>query len=78
MSYLYYAIPALITFLIAMYAFFRDRAASKASVLNWVFVVVTGLLWPITLPFILWKKLSLLLFEQEEDVDFVFKRSHIV
>ena len=57
MSFLYYALPAAITFLIALYAFFKDTAASKASVLNWSFVVVAGLLWPITLPFIVWKRL---------------------
>ncbi len=57
MRFLYYALPATITFLIALYAFFKDTAASKVSVLNWSFVVVTGLLWPITLPFIVWKKL---------------------
>ena len=58
MSYLYYALPATLTFLIALYAFFRDANASKTSVLNWAFVFVSGLLWPLTLPFIVWKKLS--------------------
>ena len=57
MSYLYYVLPAVITFLIALYAFFKDAAAVKTSVLNWTFVIVTGLLWPITLPFIISSKL---------------------
>lgn len=57
MGFLYYALPASITFLIALSAFFRDTAASKVSVLNWSFVVAAGLLWPITLPFMIWKKL---------------------
>ncbi|MEM1252417.1 MAG: hypothetical protein AAGI69_08280 [Cyanobacteria bacterium P01_H01_bin.21] len=58
MSYLYYVLPATLTFLIALYAFFRDTNASKTSVLNWSFVFMSGLLWPLTLPFIVWKKLS--------------------
>lgn len=64
MSYLYYVLPAAVTLLIALYAFFKDDAASKTSGLNWAFVVVTGVLWPITLPFIIWKRLSSL-FRQE-------------
>ena len=75
MSYLYYVLPATVTLLIALYAFFRDKAASKASGLNWAFVIVTGVLWPITLPFIIWKKLSSL-FSQEHTV-FTF-RPHTV
>ena len=58
MSYLHYVVPAVVTFLIALYAFFKDAEASKGSVLNWAFVVVTGLLWPLTLPFIVWKRLA--------------------
>lgn len=57
MSYLHYVVPAGLTILIALYAFFKDSEASKASVLNWSFVIVSGLLWPITLPFIIWKRL---------------------
>ncbi|MBT9315593.1 hypothetical protein [Leptothoe spongobia] len=76
MSYLYYVLPATVTFLIALSAFFRDTAASKTSVLNWAFVIVAGLLWPITLPFIIWKKLSSLFIQDE--VKFVFRRSHTV
>ncbi len=78
MSYLYYILPAVATFLIAIYAFFKDTAASKTSVLNWVFVIVTGLLWPLTLPFILWKKLSAVLFQKDDDVAFQFRRRHII
>ncbi|MEM1238696.1 MAG: hypothetical protein AAGI45_02540 [Cyanobacteria bacterium P01_H01_bin.26] len=57
MSYLYYVLPAAITFSIALLAFFRDADASKTSVLNWSFVIIVGLLWPLTLPFIIWKRL---------------------
>lgn len=74
MSYLYYVLPATITFLVALYAFFKDTAASKTSVLNWSFVIVTGLLWPITLPFIIWKKV--LSFFKRDDAD--FEQSHTV
>lgn len=81
MSYLYYVLPATLTFLIALYAFFKDAAASKASLLNWAFVIVAGLLWPITLPFIVWKKL-LLLFKgpdlNQDDIELKFRRSHTV
>ncbi|MGD1855789.1 MAG: hypothetical protein ACFB2W_16235 [Leptolyngbyaceae cyanobacterium] len=83
MSYLYYVLPATVTFLIALSAFFRDTAASKKSVFNWVFVVVAALLWPLTLPFIVWKKL-LSVFNQT-DTGFIFRtrqtvehRSHII
>ena len=75
MSYLYYVLPAVITFLIALYAFFKDAAAVKTSVLNWTFVIVTGLLWPITLPFIIWKRLSSLFFKPG-NIELQFRRSH--
>ncbi|MEO0394685.1 MAG: hypothetical protein AAF243_01710 [Cyanobacteria bacterium P01_A01_bin.137] len=75
MSYLYYVLPAVITFLIALYAFFKDAAAVKTSVLNWAFVIVTGLLWPITLPFIVWKRLLVLFFKQG-NIELQFRRSH--
>lgn len=65
MSYLYYAVPAGITFLIALVAFLKDTGASKASVFNWLFLVVVGLLWPLTLPFIVGKRL-LSLFQSEK------------
>lgn len=74
MSYLHYVVPAAITVLIVLYAFFRDAEASKASFLNWAFVMVAGLLWPITLPFIIWKKL-LSLFKQE-NVEVELRWSH--
>lgn len=75
MSYLQYVAPAAITFLIALYAFYRDVKASKTSVLNWAFVIAVGLLWPITLPFIVWKRL-LSLFSQD-DVEIMLRRSHL-
>lgn len=78
MSYSYYILPAITTFLIALFAFFKDTAASKTSVLNWVFVIVTGLLWPLTLPFILWKKLSSVLFQKDDDDALQFRRRHII
>lgn len=76
MSYLQYVAPATITFLIALYAFFKDAKASKANVLNWTFVIAVGLLWPITLPFIVWKRL-LLLFSQD-DIEVMLRGSHLV
>lgn len=76
MSYLQYLVPAAITGLLALYAFFKDAKASKSSVLNWAFVAAVGLLWPITLPFILWKRL-LLLFSQD-DIEATFSSSHLV
>ena len=76
MNYLYYVLPAAITCLIALYAFFKDTDASKTSVLNWAFVIVTGLLWPVTLPFIVWKKLLSLF--TPDDVELKLRRSYIV
>ena len=77
MSYfLYYVLPAAITCLIALYAFWKDTDSSKTSVLNWAFVIVAGLLWPITLPFIVWKKLLSLF--TPDDVDLQLRRSCIV
>lgn len=76
MSYLQYVAPAAITFSIALYAFLKDVKASKASVLNWVFVITVGLLWPITLPFIVWKRLLLL--SGQDDVEVMLRRSHLV
>lgn len=82
MSYLHYVLPATLTFLIAVYAFFRDTEASKGSILNWTFVLVTGLLWPITLPFIIWKKLSTFLSlgraEHKDELGFKFRQSHTI
>jgi hypothetical protein len=82
MSYLYYVLPATMTSLIVLYAFFKDTTASKASVLNWAFVIVAGGLWPITLPFIVWKKLSSL-FSQKQDsnqdeIEYKFRQSHTI
>ncbi|EKV01137.1 hypothetical protein Lepto7375DRAFT_3280 [Leptolyngbya sp. PCC 7375] len=76
MSYLYYLLPTMLTFLIALFAFFRDTAASKRSILNWAFVIVAGILWPITLPFIFWKNI-VSRFSVNSDVAFDFKRIHI-
>ncbi|MEO0866985.1 MAG: hypothetical protein AAFY17_00795 [Cyanobacteria bacterium J06642_11] len=64
MSYLPYVVPAGLTILIALYAFFKDAEASKSSALNWSFILIAGVLWPITLPFIVWKRL-LMLFKRE-------------
>ncbi|NEQ53791.1 MAG: hypothetical protein F6K11_27280 [Leptolyngbya sp. SIO3F4] len=76
MSYLYYVLPATVTFVIVLSAFFRDKAASKTSVLNWAFVLVAGALWPITLPFIVWKKLVSLF--TQDNVEVIFRRNPIV
>lgn len=78
MSYLYYVLPAAFTFLIALYAFFKDTEASKGSLLNWAFVIITGLLWPLTLPFIVWKKLSSLFQIDKDGITIKFKRSHTI
>lgn len=76
MSYLHYVLPAAITCLIALYAFLRDTDASKKSALNWAFVIVASLLWPITLPFIVWKRLLSLF--TPDNVDLKLRRSYIV
>ncbi|NEP58971.1 MAG: hypothetical protein F6K31_18445 [Symploca sp. SIO2G7] len=74
MSYLHYVVPAAITFLITLYAFLKDTNAPKNNGLNWAFVIVTGLLWPITLPFIIWKRLSSLFKLNSAEIS--FRRHH--
>lgn len=76
MSYLYYVLPATLAFLMALYAFLKDDESSKASALNWVFILVTGVLWPITLPFILWKRFLLLF--KPVDVKGTFKQIYML
>ncbi|MGB7086577.1 MAG: hypothetical protein WBD47_13560 [Phormidesmis sp.] len=45
-----------ITFLVVMNAFLKDREASKNSASAWIFIGLATLLWPVTLPFIINRK----------------------
>ncbi len=47
----------IITFLIVSSALLKDDSADKRSAFIWLFVLVTALIWPITLPFIISSKL---------------------
>lgn len=58
MSYWYYFLPAGAAWFIALWAFSQDDTAAKTSPLNWIFVLAVGLLWPVTLPAIIWKQLK--------------------
>jgi hypothetical protein len=52
----YYALPAGVVFLIVLSAFLVDQTTPKTNVRAWLFVVIATLIWPVTLPFIVWKK----------------------
>ncbi len=54
----YYGIPASIVFVVALSAFLQDAGTPKNRPFDWFFIVVTALLWPVTAPFIVWKKVS--------------------
>ena len=53
-----YFIPATLVFAIALQTLLQDADASKTDVETWVCFVVAALLWPLTLPAILYKKCS--------------------
>ena len=52
-----YWIFAGITFTIVLQAFLKDFQASKRDAKAWLFILIAALLWPITLPFIIRRKL---------------------
>ncbi|NEP18001.1 MAG: hypothetical protein F6J97_14030 [Leptolyngbya sp. SIO4C1] len=53
----YYVIPAVTVFFIVLIAFLLDSTTPKTNRTAWLFVFVAAALWPVTLPFILWKKI---------------------
>ena len=55
-----YWIFAGITFTIVLQAFLKDSQASKRDAKAWLFVLIAALLWPITLPFIIRRKLQII------------------
>ena len=54
---LYYSIPAGLVLIITLSAYWRDQTIPKTRPFDWFFIAVTTLLWPLTAPFIVWKKL---------------------
>jgi len=46
-----------ITLSVVLSALFKDHSADKRSLSTWLFVGITALIWPITLPFIISSKL---------------------
>ncbi|MGB3571517.1 MAG: hypothetical protein WBA01_05700 [Phormidesmis sp.] len=46
-----------VTLSIVLSALFKDHSADRRSLSTWLFVGVTALIWPITLPFIISSKL---------------------
>ena len=52
-----YWIFAGVTLTIVLQAFLKDSQASKRDAKAWLFVLIASLLWPITLPFIIRRKL---------------------
>ncbi|MEO0541814.1 MAG: hypothetical protein AAFZ80_13270 [Cyanobacteria bacterium P01_A01_bin.105] len=58
MFFVYYGLPAIVVFFVALDAFVRDTEAPKNRPFDWAFIVIAALLWPITGPFIVWKKVT--------------------
>lgn len=54
----YYGIPASVVFVVALSAFWLDAATPKNRPSDWAFIGLVALLWPVTAPFIVWKKVS--------------------
>ena len=57
----YYGIPAGIVFCVVLSAYLRDTATPKNRPFDWFFIVVVTLLWPVTAPSMVWKKVTTLL-----------------
>ncbi len=51
-------VPPLLTFSIAFHAFIKDHSTPKTDLTSWIMLMLILVLWPITLPRILWKKYS--------------------
>lgn len=52
-----YFVGTVLTFGILLKAFLKDRSTSKTDILSWLLVLLGALLWFVTLPFIIRKKL---------------------
>lgn len=55
---IFYSLPALIVFLTCYDALLKDATTPNDSVEIWVFMGVAALIWPLTLPCILRKKIA--------------------
>ncbi|MFE4107399.1 hypothetical protein [Almyronema epifaneia] len=70
---LLYFTPALLTFTVASQALLADEE-SKFQVSSWMFLVAIAVLWPVTLPCIVRKKLSQRFAKVEEQVEYMWIR----
>jgi uncharacterized membrane protein len=55
---IFYLVGATLTFSILLNAFYKDTTTSKTDVVSWLVLFVATLIWFITLPGILKKKLQ--------------------
>lgn len=53
----FYCVPALVVFLLTYDALLKDPTSPNDGVENWVFISIASLIWPLTLPCILRKKM---------------------
>jgi hypothetical protein len=51
-----YTAGALLVFSLSLRAFLKDRSTPKTDLLSWMVILVATVLWPLTLPSILRKK----------------------
>ncbi|MGC1308870.1 MAG: hypothetical protein WA885_16710 [Phormidesmis sp.] len=65
-----YCIIASITCIVVLSAFFKDKETNKLSLRAWIFIAITTLLWPITLPFIISSKLRAAKARQQSSATF--------
>ena len=52
-----YLILSGLTFSVVLQAFIKDRHAPKTEMMAWAFIIITAIIWPVTLPFIISSKL---------------------
>ncbi|HEY9763279.1 MAG TPA: hypothetical protein V6D07_12190 [Trichocoleus sp.] len=53
---LFYFTPATLVVAIALQTLMQSGASSKPDGETWMFILLAAVLWPVTLPSILWKK----------------------
>lgn len=57
---IFYCLPATLVFAIALHTLLQYAAASEIDRETWIWITAAALLWPVTLPSIIWKKCSAL------------------
>jgi hypothetical protein len=75
----FYLIPAAVVFSKTLHAFWEDETTPKTHVVSWFMIVLASMLWPLTLPSILYKQhtdslSNLAPLEEESDACFGSKK----